>query len=472
MLPKELSLNQIRDILSRGAPHEFIDAFENEIIEFKSAPYRLTDDQQKAELAKDISAFANTLGGFIVLGIKTTKVPDHNADLAQTLRPIPKGLVRQEQYEAIAKDWIYPSINELRFHFLQAEVDSDKGFFAIEIPATVTSNKPFLVVKGTDDNRKGRRILFGYAERFRAQTLPVVVQRLQQFLHLGLNFANYESFQRGVETRLERLEENIVHQLRANEASVQIEREVRFKEHLAKATAEVAMGDRPRLILGSLPEPPVKLASLFSSREDPLVKAFENPPELRDAGFDFALGGRPSEILEGSIRRVAIQGYKSMQLSTEGELIVLVLGDEDFLAWASRSDPSQPVRINSFVIAEVVYVFALYVKRIYSYAKPEPRKIKLYIGLEDMTRENKPAILSSLEARPHLLHSEYTDKEAPASKILLSVEVPFDQKAERMGFLLRAELYHWFGFDDEHVPYVEELDGMKAVTRLALFKTA
>jgi hypothetical protein len=160
-----------------------------------------------------------------------------------------------------------------------------------------------------------------------------------------------------------------------------------------------------------------------------------------------------------------------MQLSVDGELIVILLGDENFLAWAPKSQAEQPIRINSFVLAEVTYVFALYVKTIYTFAVPEPRSLTLYIGLDDMTRNGKPANLTYLEARPHLLHSDSTDRKAPAPQVMLALEVPLSETAERMAFLLRAELYHWFGFDDDHIPYVEDIDGKKAVTRRALFKT-
>jgi hypothetical protein len=362
MSPKELSLPQIRDILGRGALPELLNSFENEFIDFKSEPYRLDDESQKLELAKDISAFANTLGGFIVLGIKAKKVPEYSADVADELRPIPKSLFNREQYESIARDWIYPPLNELQIALVASHDEPDKVIAILEIPESTTANKPYLLVRATDTSKgRNKRITFGYAERFRSSSQTFVVQRLQQLLHLGARLESDNTFRQGIEVRLgdlgtqmKRLETAVLRQVQTEEIAVKEKREHKFEQSLQLAAKETELADQPNLILGALPEPEIHLESLFSSAQDPLVSAFENPPEFRDAGFDFAIH-RPSEIIQGTIRRIAIPGYKLMQLSTTGELIVLLLGEESFLAWASNihNKPDVPIRINSFVLAEV-----------------------------------------------------------------------------------------------------------------------
>ena len=133
MTPKELTLTQIRDIITRRAVSELLNSFENEFIDFKSEPYRLDDEYQKLELAKDVSAFANTHGGFIVLGVKTKKIAAYSADVADELRPIPKNLFNQEQYESIARDWIYPPLNQIQIALIASDDDAQKVFAVLAV---------------------------------------------------------------------------------------------------------------------------------------------------------------------------------------------------------------------------------------------------------------------------------------------------------------------------------------------------
>ena len=394
------------------------------------------------------------------------------------LSPVPRELVDLEQYQNIVRDWIYPSINQLSLFFIPSAGAAEKGFFVLEVSNGLAGSKPFLIVKGTDDSKKkDGRITFGYAERFRSNNLPSVVQRLQQLLHLGIRFENHEDLQQeieaslaGIQTSMERLELAVLKQVSTDEAASQAERENKFEQNLKRVARELAMTDTPRLTLGAVPEQPVKMRSLFSSRQDGLVTAFENPPRLRDSGFDFALE-RPSEILQGSARRIAVPGYKSMELSTDGELIVIVPGDENFLAWGPIARQIKRIRINSFVLAEVAYLFALYVKNVFEFAVPKPNSIKLYIGLDNMTREGEErAVLSSQKSSLHMFETASTQKTASSSQCLRSVRILFAESAERMAFLLRAEIYYWFGFDEGQVPYSKEIDGKKMVTRDSLLQ--
>jgi hypothetical protein len=233
-MPKLLTLAQVRDIVARQALSEFIDVLENEVIDFKGEPYRLNTDQEKAELAKDITALANTSGGYIILGIKTTKLPTYNADIAHELRPIPKELLQPEQYQSVAKDWIYPPIHQLRVQFVPTDSDPERGLIALEIPESLTTDKPFIMTKIADGARKERRILFGYAERFESRSMPAVVQRLQQLLHLGL----------GVGTRMERMEEVLLRKATDRDVAAKGERQKRFSERLRRAEIDGLMTER------------------------------------------------------------------------------------------------------------------------------------------------------------------------------------------------------------------------------------
>ena len=82
----------------------------------KSEPYWFTDsdkskqDVVKHELAKDVSAFANSEGGLILIGFQTAKDPMAAGEFIECCRPFEPSLVNTEQYVKVLEDWIYPVI--------------------------------------------------------------------------------------------------------------------------------------------------------------------------------------------------------------------------------------------------------------------------------------------------------------------------------------------------------------------------
>lgn len=66
---------------------------ESERLDFKSGCYRLEEEHEKLELAKDVAAFANANGGYIVRGVKTKRLHTADEEVAWELKPIPHAMV-------------------------------------------------------------------------------------------------------------------------------------------------------------------------------------------------------------------------------------------------------------------------------------------------------------------------------------------------------------------------------------------
>lgn len=162
---------------------------EDEHLECKSQPYDLTQDSNKRELLKDVSAFANADGGLIIIGAKTKKSQMSLGDEIEALRPMEQRLLDIEQYHNVLQDWIYPAVVNLKMHFCEQNT-SAKGIFVIEVPKQREELKPFLI-KRFFDQTKSAEIVFGYVQRQRSNNKPLSVTELQNALRKGFQYERH-----------------------------------------------------------------------------------------------------------------------------------------------------------------------------------------------------------------------------------------------------------------------------------------
>lgn len=101
--------------LERGQFDSIIDTQESDWIDFKEAPYQLQQPHQRWELAKDVAAFANGLGGVIIIGYRTRRPENALVDIATEHRRIQKGLINWDAYRQTIASWVYPHLEFARF---------------------------------------------------------------------------------------------------------------------------------------------------------------------------------------------------------------------------------------------------------------------------------------------------------------------------------------------------------------------
>lgn len=169
-----------------------IGKIENDWFECKSQPYKLDNDSDKRELAKDVSSFANYQGGHILIGIKTKPSSMYFGDEVEKIRPFKQSLVDINQYYNIVRDWVYPDIEGINIRWVATKSEMGKGVVVISVPQQRESLKPFLI-KRILDQKKQVEIVFGYAERKRDNSQPLSVIDLQRALRSGFNYENIMS---------------------------------------------------------------------------------------------------------------------------------------------------------------------------------------------------------------------------------------------------------------------------------------
>lgn len=180
-----LDSQSIKEILKSGEFARLKGIVEDEHLECKGQPYDLTWDGNKRELAKDVSSFANSDGGLIIIGVRTKK-GEHFGDEIEEIRPFDQGILNPGQYHNIIREWIYPAPIDIKIEFWRASL-GQAGVFVIDVPKQPDNRKPFLIKK-IIEQQKIVETVFGYAERVRDNSQPWSVLDLQNAMRKGLNY--------------------------------------------------------------------------------------------------------------------------------------------------------------------------------------------------------------------------------------------------------------------------------------------
>ncbi len=390
-MPKNLELEEVKEILAGGRFEDLIGAVENEQVECKSAPYQVQKDVAKQELAKDVSGLANADGGVILIGVKTHKNPSHFGDEIIEIHPFSRSLINQEQYQDILQSWIYPSLQQVDVRWFPSAADQGRGIVAILVPNQPLAERPFLVTK-TLNNDEGKLIetVFGYFERKRAKVNHLSVQQLHLLVREG---RRADSLNRQYEDLQGTLQQILARLVQGEQLSLQKADSDLLQERVDQALIEADLKSKPAFVLVAFPIEKIEIPTLFEARNSDIVRLLENPPELRNLGFGLKVD--TPRIVKGQLRRATIPGYKSLELWRDGTLVFVATGDDDFLSWGTPAvvGLKHALLLNQLVLIESTYLFVELSRQVFDLARPRPKEIQYQLELRNMTVENKPCML-------------------------------------------------------------------------------
>ncbi len=115
----------------------------------KRKPYRLEDDAQKFELAKDVTGFANLAGGLIL--IPATTRFEHDGEVVDAVGDLDLSLVDAQRIRNVLADWVHPRLAGLEVRVL--ETSAGRGRMLIHLPPQKASDWPFVITRGDFDGR-------------------------------------------------------------------------------------------------------------------------------------------------------------------------------------------------------------------------------------------------------------------------------------------------------------------------------
>jgi predicted HTH transcriptional regulator len=259
---------------------------ESDWLECKGEIYHLGENKGKRELAKDVSSFANSNeGGFILIGVEKEKSDQSQVDTIIRIRSFSEHVVNIEQYHNVIKEWVFPTL-DVKIEWKKYR-ESNKGILIVTIPSQSEGRKPFLISKTIEDSGKRSEILFGYVERKRANSIPKKMIELHQIFRDGVLY----------ETTINKRFDDLCALFQGLNLPTGAQEKLnkQMNEEILGRISDAIMnggltGHRKLIITGYTSED-VTLPE-WSNSQSELIKSFENPPYLRQYGWDLKIGQR------------------------------------------------------------------------------------------------------------------------------------------------------------------------------------
>ncbi len=443
-----LDYEALKKIVATPDFNALIGEAENQFFDCKLSPYQLQTNSGKRELAKDVSSFANALGGFIFVGIKTKKDALRFGDEIEAINPFEDKLFNKQSYLDIIKDWIYPNINDLKIEWFIINAP-DRGVVVIVIPPQGDSAKPFLI-KNVLDGEKEIEIAFGYAERKGDVSSPTSLINLQTMLRSGLNY------DRQIAQRFDILETLVRqgHQYLAGEDKLEDE----IGERIEYSLKYENMHERKVFVLSAFPNASGDLKTIFDKNLKSIRSLLEQPNTLRRHGWSLDTL-TPSQIIGGEIVRVTNGKRKVIDLYRDGVLVFGSLADANFLGWGKNGD-----LIHSLALIEATYNFVNFYGSVLDDFMEKPEQISIRFDFKNMHQEPK----TYLAPYEHTSIQQITSglmQYAPDDNISKTTG-PFKTnifEPTQVAYEVVRKIYLYFGLEEDKIPYVKEKDGVKII---------
>jgi hypothetical protein len=131
------------ELVLGGHAEALIGLYESAWLEVKRAPYDLTDEAQRLELALDVAALANgETGGLLIVGLATKN--DGRGDRIVRVTPTKPELIDRRKYRQHVDRLVYPAVAGLELHVV-SHGSQGLALLMIDVPIQPEQVKPFLV---------------------------------------------------------------------------------------------------------------------------------------------------------------------------------------------------------------------------------------------------------------------------------------------------------------------------------------
>ncbi len=455
----------IEAIIQSGEFHRLVGEPEGRWLECKRGIYPLDEEKGKRELAKDVSSFANSDDGWILVGVATEGSPTRHEDVIAEITPFPRDLVNIDQYHSVLRSWLWPEPASVDIEWKETREQAGRGVIVIRVPEQPRERKPILIARTIDDAGKAQEVLFGYAERKLATSRPRTVQELHQVVRDGIQY------QEQVDGRLQAIEvamREVGDHISGAEPSVAPPPVLDFHELKGRVDQAIAQsGLLDRRIFGLLAAPAMAtgLKTWSAPGKAGVAGALEKPPTVRQSGWDLRTWDT-ARIVAGKLRRVMVRGAKCIDLYRDGALILVVPVDQAFLTDGMRVPPGRaPVIINPLALIETTYNFLALFRLVQGDMEPSPDQTLVWADFRNLREWGPPACLPPYASgsRAQELAIEKSEKEASQSDWRKEFRIDTAESIGRSAYDIIEEIYLWFGLEVDMIPYTKEVDGRREI---------
>jgi len=441
---------------------------ESNHMDCKSEPYDLTTDSGRFELSKDVSAFANAAGGFILVGIRTRKSTVQPVDVVEAIRPIPADRFNTTQYRDVIGEWVEPVPAGFRVEWHPMTGTPTEGIGVITVPPQAASAGPFVVTSVVLDNARRRDRLVAFAERRQDGVAPTTSKDLARWLRDGRSYRDL------VDTHLAEIRAGIADLSRVQRSPhappPPVISDVEVSQRIDATLGVTGLVNRPHLALAAVPMTSGELRTLFESGPGSITEVLERPPTLRPNGWSMETLDR-ARIVEGRLRELRNGDRKVLRLYRDGALVFACAADSEFLGFGESAGHFQErPRLIALALIEVTYLFCELCARVVQDVAPRPARIRFHACLGRMAAPPlaMPVYLNAL-GDVSSLDRERDRHHAPDGGVTRYVDAladPFD--AAGTAYDLIREIYLWFGIEPSNIPYTERRDGRTTISAEAI----
>ena len=441
-----LSLDALREIVREHKWDDLQEQQENLFLDCKSQPYALSNEDEgtarsaKAELAKDVSSFANREGGFILLGFQTRQVASQSSEIITSRREIPLARFDKTQYLNVVQEWVYPSIDGLDIRF-EPGSSPERGIGVIEIPPQGEDKRPFLIKREVISGKLSE-IMVGHVERIIDNSIPTRVEDLHRYVRDG------RLYHKLIRERFESIEELL-------ESAFQPEattgaRPTNLDGRIREIVEKLSLDETSILVISaSIENTHPNVLGFLSRGVGSIHHLMSRPPQVRNGGFMPGYGANLE--LDRGQSWLSLENDRAVAFYRDGTLLSILPAHEGFLCHGAEEERGSSQKINTLVLTESVFVFLDWYFTLHHQIKPNGWAIQACVDFRFRDR-NRPYMV------PYAVNTlawETPDERlrSPESSRRLCIEIERNYDPGREAFRLLQEIYAWFGVSRDNLPY-------------------